>query len=76
MTKGERIIRELKRQPSYVGAHESAYEYIRSVEAALQGVVNAYKQSVPFRTADVHMSICTCLRCAVDQAEDTLRSER
>lgn len=41
----------------------------------IKGVVAAYDDASPMRTADFHRPYCICLRCMVDRARATLASE-
>lgn len=36
---------------------------------ALKAISDRYKQENPWRTADMHTTECSCMRCAVDEAD-------
>jgi len=45
------------------------------LRAALEWMANAYDTANPMRQADVHAPICSCLRCARDNARAALTQE-
>lgn len=57
------------------GEREANARLIASVPdllEALQAVVVVYKRDNPLRTADLHDPSCTCMRCAIDNADAAL----
>lgn len=51
---------------------EAAREKVVALRKAARGVVLAYQEANPMRTADMHPDSCGCLRCETDRLDHTL----
>lgn len=45
------------------------------LRAALKWLADKYDEAIPLRTADFHISDCTCMRCARDNARAELEKK-